>query len=67
MKNLRPMKPETLARRRKQRAINRADARRERIARLAETVAKHERAGNLKTAAHYAEMFVEEHDRAEPA
>jgi len=56
----RPMKPQTIARRKAKRTADRAKAKRERIKRLAEMAEQHFRAGDLRRAAHYAEMFVDE-------
>jgi hypothetical protein len=44
------------------RAVRKQQEMRARVERLAETIARHEAAGDFKQAAQYAALFVEEHD-----
>jgi hypothetical protein len=60
----RPMKPETIIRRAAKHERERAQRRVDLVTRLAETAAEHEQRGDIKTAAHYADMFVEALDGA---
>jgi bacterioferritin (cytochrome b1) len=59
----RPMKPETILRRARERADERLIRRRETVARIAEVIARHKAKGDLVSAALFAELLVDAQDR----